>query len=166
LTVIGRRGLFLALAAPLTASALGGCVYSSESTTERAVSPTVIVAEPPAAQPSEKVVVPRPSDTIVVTQPSDRVISYPEGSYKLSGDATRGYYWLWIPAGSTAAAPPAPPTLPRVVQSEAPVLAARPERVISYPQGRYDLYGNASTGYYWVWIPTGARPPAPPPPPF
>jgi hypothetical protein len=39
--------------------------------------------------------------------------------------------------------------------------------VVTYPEGRYQLYGDGiTTAYYWVWIPTGARavtPVAPPP---
>ena len=159
---IGRRVCFLGLAGAALASLMTGC--ATEIKAERPASaPSVVVA-----QPSERVVVPRSSDTttVVVTQPSDKVISYPEGSYKLYGDATRGYYWVWIPTGIVVTAPPTPPTLPRVTQGDLPVQASRPERVINYPQGRYDLYGNASTGYYWVWIPAGAMPPYPPPPPF
>jgi hypothetical protein len=39
------------------------------------------------------------------------------------------------------------------------------ERVVSYPEGRYELRGDGSTTtpYYWVWIPAGATPPNPPP---
>ena len=37
---------------------------------------------------------------------------------------------------------------------------------VSYPEGRYQLYGDgAATPYYWAWIPAGAAPPPPPPPP-
>ena len=37
---------------------------------------------------------------------------------------------------------------------------------VSYPEGRYQLYGDGSaTPYYWVWIPAGTVPPPPPPPP-
>jgi hypothetical protein len=37
---------------------------------------------------------------------------------------------------------------------------------VTYPEGRYQLYGDgAATPYYWVWIPAGAVPPPPPPPP-
>lgn len=40
-------------------------------------------------------------------------------------------------------------------------------RVVTYPDGRYELRGEGTTGspYYWVWIPSGATPPNPPPPP-
>lgn len=41
------------------------------------------------------------------------------------------------------------------------------ERVVTYPEGRYELHGDgtASAPYYWVWIPAGATPPNPPVPP-
>ena len=39
-------------------------------------------------------------------------------------------------------------------------------RIVNYPSGRYELYGDGmSTPYYWVWIPAGVTLPAPPPPP-
>jgi len=51
----------------------------------------------------------------------------------------------------------------------APVVAATPvpsDRVVTYPEGRYQLYGDGtSTPYYWVWVPTGASTVPPPPPP-
>ena len=51
-----------------------------------------------------------------------------------------------------------------------PVAAATPapsDRVVTYSDGRYQLYGDGkSTPYYWVWIPSGATTaPVPPPPP-
>jgi len=44
------------------------------------------------------------------------------------------------------------------------VLGASP-RTVEHPGGRYHLYGDGSTAspYYWVWIPAGTSPPAPPP---
>jgi len=41
------------------------------------------------------------------------------------------------------------------------------ERVVTYPEGRYELKGEGTVNspYYWVWIPAGATPPNPPPPP-
>ena len=41
------------------------------------------------------------------------------------------------------------------------------ERVVTYPEGRYELRGEGTVNspYYWVWIPAGATPPNPPPPP-
>jgi hypothetical protein len=42
------------------------------------------------------------------------------------------------------------------------------DRVISYPEGRYQLEGDGTrVPYYWVWIPTGSSTvPAPPAPPI
>jgi hypothetical protein len=56
-----------------------------------------------------------------------------------------------------------PPTGTTTVVVTSP---AAGQRVVNYPSGRYELYGDgASTPYYWVWIPAGATLPAPPPPP-
>jgi hypothetical protein len=51
-----------------------------------------------------------------------------------------------------------------------PVAVATPvasDRVVTYPEGRYQLYGDGTrVPYYWVWIPSGtSTSPAPPPPP-
>jgi hypothetical protein len=37
--------------------------------------------------------------------------------------------------------------------------------VVSYPEGRWTLYGDGTTASpnYWVWVPAGAAPPPPPP---
>ena len=45
------------------------------------------------------------------------------------------------------------------------VVVTQPEKVVNYPEGRYELRGAGTTGspYYWVWIPKGATPPNPPP---
>jgi hypothetical protein len=57
----------------------------------------------------------------------------------------------------------------KVVPAAAPatvvVTQAPAERVVTYPQGRYELRGDgtAQNPYFWVWIPTGATPPNPPP---
>jgi hypothetical protein len=48
-----------------------------------------------------------------------------------------------------------------------PVVASAPSnRVVSYPEGRYELYGEgtARAPYYWVWIPSGGTTTPPPPP--
>jgi hypothetical protein len=46
------------------------------------------------------------------------------------------------------------------------VVATSGERVVTYPEGRYQLYGDGkSVPYYWVWIPSGTTPPVPPAPP-
>ena len=57
----------------------------------------------------------------------------------------------------------------RVVQSPpAPttVIAQAPaDRVVTYPEGRWTLYGDgtSTSPHYWVWVPAGATPPPPPP---
>jgi hypothetical protein len=47
------------------------------------------------------------------------------------------------------------------------VAPAGNSRVVTYPEGRYELRGDgtAASPYVWVWIPAGAAPPNPPPPP-
>jgi hypothetical protein len=52
----------------------------------------------------------------------------------------------------------APPTPPVVAQVPA-------DRVVTYPEGRWTLYGDGTTAspHYWVWVPAGATPPPPPP---
>ncbi len=46
------------------------------------------------------------------------------------------------------------------------VVATSGDRVVTYPEGRYQLYGDGkSVPYYWVWIPSGTTPPVPPAPP-
>lgn len=71
-------------------------------------------------------------------------VSYSNGQYKLygAGTTTSPYYWVWIPAGTTAPAPP--------------LTTANP--TVTYPSGRYMLRGDGSGAapYYWVWAPTGA----------
>jgi hypothetical protein len=150
-----RTIFFLAGAAPLTASLLGGCYYSERTVSERVV-------------PSAPVVVTAPSPAVTVATPTARVVSYPEGRFQLYGDAATGYYWVWIPSGNSAPAPPAPPPLPGVSQGTSaaisPVAVAPARTVITYPDGRYQLYGDAATGYYWVWIPSGVALQYPPPP--
>ena len=56
-------------------------------------------------------------------------------------------------------APAAAPT--PVVVAQAPPS----DRVVAYPEGRWTLYGDGSTAspHYWVWVPAGSSPPAPPP---
>lgn len=60
----------------------------------------------------------------------------------------------------------------RVITAPAPapapvVVAAPSERVVMYTEGRWQLYGDGTSGspYYWAWIPTGASPTAIPPVP-
>ena len=58
--------------------------------------------------------------------------------------------------------PAASPTTTTVV---VPPASTSVQRVYTYPEGRYQLYGNgtADSPYYWVWVPTGAVAPTPPP---
>ena len=156
-SISARRIFFLAIAVPLAAPLIGGCVSSSEKTTSIPAPPTVAV-------PSDREVV-APS-TVVVTPSSGRVITYPEGRYELRGDGSGGYYWAWIPAGTTLTSPPPPPALPRTGAATGPVIVSRTERIVPYAEGRYELHGDSTTGYYWVWIPATFMPPAPPPPPW
>jgi hypothetical protein len=88
-----RRGAMTAAVVLFGATALGGCVYRTNTV--------------PAASPA--------TTTVVVTSPAgQRVVNYPSGRYELYGDgAATPYYWVWIPAGSTFPAPPPPPAIPR-----------------------------------------------------
>jgi hypothetical protein len=54
----------------------------------------------------------------------------------------------------------------KVTPNPSAVVMQSPQRVYNYPEGRYELQGNgtASSPYYWVWIPAGARSVPPPPP--
>jgi len=86
-----RYVLSAAVAGPLMAVLLGGCIYH-EKTTEKTV---------PAATP------------VVVAPSGERVVNYPDGRYQLYGDGkVVPYYWVWIPSGTTPPVPPAPPRLP------------------------------------------------------
>lgn len=53
-----------------------------------------------------------------------------------------------------------------VSSAPATVVVTQPapaSRVVTYPEGRDELYGEgtAASPYYWVWIPTGATPKPP-----
>ena len=87
------------------------------------------------------------TETPVVTTtsaPATQTVVYQGGQYRLygSGTAISPYYWVWVPTGVTA---PAPPTT--TVTS-----------TVAYPGGRYQLQGNgtAASPHYWVWVPAGA----------
>lgn len=58
----------------------------------------------------------------------------------------------------------------RVSPAPRTVVVPAPQRVYTYPEGRYELQGRGTpeSPYYWVWIPAGTQtiPPAPPPPPL
>src|SRR5215470_17048215 len=71
------------------------------------------------------------------------------------------------PAPVVMAPAPAPAPQAVVVPPAAPApTAAVPSDRVVYPEGRWQLYGDGRTSpYYWVWIPSGTTPPAPPMPP-
>ena len=137
--------------APLLLAVLGGCVYSRE-VEKTTPSPVVMTPAPPA-----------PAVPTVPAVATDRVV-YPEGRWQLFGDGKRApYYWVWIPNGSTVTSAPPPPSSPTVSST---VVVPPTDRTYTYPEGRWQLYGDGrSTPYYWVWIPSGASPPVPPIPP-
>jgi len=59
-------------------------------------------------------------------------------------------------------------TVPAASPTSTVVVAPANSRVVSYPEGRYELRGDGTgtSPYYWVWIPAGATSvPNPPPPP-
>ena len=131
--------LRVALLVPMTAAVLAGCAPNT----------TPVVGAPAAP---------------VATSTSDpRMVMYPAGRYQLIGDGTAAspYYWVWVPTGASAVpAPPIPvPAVPAIV-----IVPTAPERVVAHQQGQYKLYGDGSTvnPYYWVWVPAGQNPPAPP----
>ena len=61
-------------------------------------------------------------------------------------------------SGCAVQEPTYPPTTGAVLGAP-----AQP-RTVEYSTGKYQLYGDGSTAapYYWVWIPAGTNPPAPP----
>jgi hypothetical protein len=141
------------LIAPALLATLGGCVYRSKEVERSTPSPVVMTpATPPA-------VVPAPPAT--PAGPTDRVV-YPQGRWQLYGDG-RGtpYYWVWIPSGANLTTAPSPPVRPT-----ASAVVPQSDRTYTFTEGRWQLYGDGgATPYYWVWIPSGATPPAPPMPP-
>src|SRR5262249_52693768 len=166
----------LAGVAPMAASLLGAC--ASPSMTSAVTPPTQpAVTAPPAGRSSAPTNLAGTSDQVgtydnkVLTYPT-RVVTYPEGRFQLYGSDATGYYWVWIPTGASAPAVPTPPALPPTTVLPAPAVTASPapsvvvarfQNQIVYPQGRYQLYGDATRGYYWVWIPAGVMLPYPPP---
>jgi len=147
------------LIAPALLATLGGCVYRSvEKTTPSPVVMTPAPMPQPAAPP---VVVAPPATVTAPASAADRVV-YPQGRWQLFGDG-RGtpYYWVWIPAGSTLTTAPVPPTRPAATS-----VVPQSDRTYTFTEGRWQLYGDGgATPYYWVWIPAGMTPPAPPMPP-
>jgi hypothetical protein len=85
-----------------------------------------------------------PEPAPVAATASQGTVAYSNGQYKLYGSGTTAspYYWVWIPAGVTAPAPPTMTTNPTV----------------TYPSGQYQLRGEGTTisPYYWVWVPSGS----------
>ena len=150
--------------APALLATLGGCVYRSRTVEKSTPGPVVM-----APAPQQPVAVPTPPPATVpptvtappASIPSDRVV-YPQGRWQLFGDGrTSPYYWVWIPAGSTLTTTPTPPTRPA-----ASAVVPPSDRSYTFSEGRWQLYGDGgNTPYYWVWIPAGSMPPAPPMPP-
>ena len=80
-----------------------------------------------------------------------------------------------VPAQTPVVVTPAPAERVVTVPSPAPVVVAPApgtaqvvmptDRVVATADGRWQLYGEGSTAspYYWVWVPNGSTPPAPPP---
>lgn len=58
-------------------------------------------------------------------------------------------------------------TVPAASSPATTVVVTPAQRTVTYPEGRYELYGDGrTTPYYWVWIPAGTTGvPTPPPPP-
>ena len=58
--------------------------------------------------------------------------------------------------------------VPAASPSTVVVAPTATERIVTYPEGRYELrgVGNVNSPYYWVWIPAGTNVstiPSPPP---
>jgi len=93
-----------------------------------------------------------------------RDVTYANGTYKYMDDPTQPY-WVWVPNGVSIGTVPAPPPLPAATRTAVVVQPAVPARTIVAGSGQYVLYGDGgATPYQWVWIPSGAT--APPPPPL
>jgi hypothetical protein len=70
------------------------------------------------------------------------------------------------PSPVVMAPTPAPAPATVVVPPATTVAPAVPSDRVVYPEGRWQLYGDGrGTPYYWLWIPSGMTPPAPPMPP-
>lgn len=56
-------------------------------------------------------------------------------------------------------------TVPAAAPTTVIVAPAASERVVTYPEGRYELRGEGTTQspYVWLWVPAGSTPPNPPP---
>ncbi len=154
---------------------LGGCVTSETTVTHpdgryqlygsgTAGSPYYWVWIPTGANPPAPPPAPGQAEVVkAVVVPVTQTVPYPEGRYQLygSGTAASPYYWVWIPAGATMSGLPPLPVQPEAVRT-ASVPATQ---IVTYPNGRYQLYGSgtAASPYYWVWVPAGSTVPPPPP---
>ena len=143
------------LIAPVLLATLGGCVYRSKEVERSTPSPVVMTPAPAPVVTQAPPVVAAPS------APADRVV-YPQGRWQLFGDwRATPYYWVWIPTGSNLTTAPMPPARPA-----ASSVVSQSDRTYTFTEGRWQLYGDGgATPYYWVWVPAGSAPPAPPMPP-
>lgn len=177
----GPRVAGLVASVAIAAAAVGGCAYHEPERVATVppapvITQPVVVAQPMVVSPSPVVSV-SPAPVTVVQAPvavasTQRVVTYPEGRWQLygAGTTTSPFYWAWMPAGT---APPVPPALPSPfspVMMSVPstaVVAPPLQRVVTYPDGRWQLYGEGSTTlpYYWVWVPNGMSATVPPPMP-
>src|SRR5215471_20503984 len=135
------KALFLPVAVPVVAALLGGCTYGDKTQpapismpAQNAVPVTTVAPPTPVVvnpAPAPVVVTPAPAPVVVTPAPAPVVVT---------------------PAPAPVVVAPAPTTTAPVVVSPAPSSTAT---IINYAEGRYQLYGDASSGYYWMWIPTG-----------
>jgi len=153
---MSTRVVRMVVVAPVLLAALGGCVYRSKEVERSSPSPVVMAPAPAPAT----VVVP-PATIAAPAVPSDRIV-YPAGRWQLYGDGhTTPYYWVWIPTGANLTSAPMPPMRPA-----ASAVVSHSDRTYTFKEGRWQPYGDGgATPYYWVWIPSGMTPPAPPMPP-
>ena len=74
--------------------------------------------------------------------------------------ATYSYPYYYAPPPAYAAPPVVYQSAPTYVTQSAPAV----QREVSYPNGRYVLYGDGVTQpWQWVWVPNAPPPPPPPP---
>src|SRR5262245_311585 len=142
------RALFLPLAVPVVAALLGGCTYADRTAS---TAPTSMPAQNPipvttVSAPAPVVVSPAPTPVVVSPAPTPVVVS---------------------PAQTQVVVSPAPVTTTTTPVVVSPAPASGYPKVINYADGRYQLYGDAGSGYYWVWMPAGTTtttvmPPLPP----
>ena len=74
-------------------------------------------------------------------------------------------FLVWIPLAAAALAGCAS-SYDTPVATTTTTTTTVAQSTVTYPEGRYQLYGNGDTiPYYWVWIPTGSRMTTVPQPP-